>query len=465
MTRALSTQPTAPSATNNSARHLLETSKTNKVLVDGCSLVAFLLPIKLSLTYIALTPLILCWAYFNRHGIISRDLPRGAQRIAAPLLAFLAVVTFSSGAGISPMHSIRALSSLLFFSLTIPLFARYARPHQVCIALIAGQSLAALHSFLDGAIPETLPRFFLGKVTESGQLAITIPLALGLLAGGFQRSLLTSHPQKNTERYLLPLLALAITAFLTLLGFHSDLALPSSIRTSALLALVVSVLCTWRTLTTHVQKVQQHHILLVASLPLLTSALLINLKRGPWLGVLVGTACLLLVYARRLILPLTIGSIILAGSVTPIRDRLLASYDHFTIEGGRSTIWRIGAELVAEYPLGIGYHNSGILREFAPEIPSELKHFHNNILNITAEAGWLGITLFSWLIIATLRSCFQDRSAPLYVAIGSAIISWQVAGIVEYNFGDSEVTIVIWILLGLLIQREISADSLPENTR
>ena len=35
--------------------------------------------------------------------------------------------------------------------------------------------------------------------------------------------------------------------------------------------------------------------------------------------------------------------------------------------------------------------------------------------------------------------------------VGCAIISWQTAGLVEYNFGDSEVMIIVWMLLGILL--------------
>jgi O-antigen ligase len=189
------------------------------------------------------------------------------------------------------------------------------------------------------------------------------------------------------------------------------------------------------------------------AMPLMICALLVNLKRGPWLGVLVGCVCFACFYSRKLIAPLAAAAICAAVVVTPIRERILDSYEHFTISGGRSTIWRIGAELVSEYPLGIGYHNSGILREFSPEIPPELKHFHNNLLNIAAETGWLGVFVFIWLIAAIVKTCFSNRNKPLYVALGCAVISWQCAGLVEYNFGDSEVTILAWMLLGLILKQ------------
>jgi O-antigen ligase len=195
--------------------------------------------------------------------------------------------------------------------------------------------------------------------------------------------------------------------------------------------------------------------LVTIQIPLLMCALIVNLKRGPWMGVLVGTVVFCFLYARRLVAVVVASAAILATLVAPVRERLLASYEHFTIEGGRSTIWRIGLELASEYPLGIGYHNSRVLRQFAPEIPPELNHFHNNLINIASEIGWLGLATFVWLLFAVVRTCFKDIRAPLYVAIGCAIISWQVAGLVEYNFGDSEVTLIVWVLLGLVIQRDL----------
>jgi O-antigen ligase len=189
----------------------------------------------------------------------------------------------------------------------------------------------------------------------------------------------------------------------------------------------------------------------VLYLPLLTSALLLNLKRGPWLGITIGAAVFFFVFARRFLAVILAATIVVAAATPPIRERLAVSYDHFTISGGRSTIWRIGGELISQYPLGIGYHNSGIMRQFSLEIPPELKHFHNNLINIAAESGILTAAIFCWFIYAIIRVCLKRPYIALHVAIGCAIISWQVAGLVEYNFGDREVMIIVWILLGLVL--------------
>ena len=117
--------------------------------------------------------------------------------------------------------------------------------------------------------------------------------------------------------------------------------------------------------------------------------------------------------------------------------------------------------MISQYPLGIWYHNSGIMRKFSLEIPPELKHFHNNLINIAAESGILTAAIFCWLIIAVIRASFKRPHIALHVAIGCAFISWQAAGIVEYNFGDSEVMIIVWMLLGILLgdlRRESSGE-------
>ncbi len=464
MSRAIVNQTNESASVKSGAANInSQAQPTTKILRRGCITAAFLLPIKLSLTYIVLAPLIVYWFYINRSAVIKLTLPSGAREITAPLCAFIAVAMLSGSVGISPLHSLPALASLLFFALTIPVYAGYAQVQPVCLALVAGQAVAAFHSFIDAALPDTIPGLFIGKVTESGQLAIMIPITIGLILLGLQSSSRTHTESDLSDHWLLPICAGIITATITLLGFQSYVSLPTYVLAGAAAITCGCIYLVARrssqVITTANRGSYLHAILLVYALPLLICALLVNLKRGPWLGVCVGTGVLVLIYARRLIIPLTLVTTVVAVGIDPVRDRLLASYTHFTIEGGRSTIWRIGFELLSEYPLGIGYHNSGVLREFAPEIPPELKHFHNNLINIATETGWLGAAIFLWLLVAAIRSCFGNIRDPLYVAFGSALISWQVAGLVEYNFGDSEVTIMVWIILGLLLGREIRAVS------
>lgn len=120
-------------------------------------------------------------------------------------------------------------------------------------------------------------------------------------------------------------------------------------------------------------------------------------------------------------------------------------------------MWSIAAELSTIYPLGIGFKNSVYLSEFSSQIPSQLRHFHNNFLNILVETGWFGLGAFLWWILACLRTSFaarrpdEDGSEQLPLVIGCAVIAWQTAGLVEYNFGDNEILVVVFALLGALL--------------
>jgi hypothetical protein len=436
-----------------------------RLIEMGCWIAAFLVPIRLSLTYIALIPLICAATLTFRHERISAFFPARAATIVAPLLFFLFCVSISALTGVAPARSVASLLSLLFFSLTIPVFFRYASPYPVLLALISGQTISALHSTLDAIFPGTIPHLFVGKVTESGQLAVTIPILAGTmfaLSAELAKENLSST--KECVGIPKPMLIAGVLTLLTLIGlsFRDALLMPRwaacSLATIIPLLLGICAIISRR----RTERFKILAALTVVCGPLLLNALLVNLKRGPWFGVIAATLVFCSFFAKRLIAVVVAAAVAAAILITPVRERIADSWNHFTISGGRSTIWRIGAELASEYPLGIGHHNSGILRQFAPEIPPELKHFHNNILNITAESGWLAGLIFIWFIFSACGFCLRQKTSPILVAFGCAVLSWQVAGLVEYNFGDSEITLLIWIALGLALQ--MTASGSTENS-
>jgi O-antigen ligase len=200
------------------------------------------------------------------------------------------------------------------------------------------------------------------------------------------------------------------------------------------------------------------------AIPLVTAALILNLKRGPWLGVLVATFLLLWFYRKKWLLLLLAAITVSFLMVPDVKNRLAASEEHFFIAGGRSAIWQIGFDLAPRYPLGIGFENSGVLRNYSDEVPPELTHFHNNFLNILVETGLFGLLCYLWWVAALLAKSIvpalktqrtdwdiERRSHSVVLcSLGLAILAWQIAGLVEYNFGDSEVLLVALLLWGFL---------------
>lgn len=432
---------------------------TASYLPASLVLIAALIPIKLSLTYIILIPSVLLWVVTpEAREMIRRVLSLPYIR---PLVLFLAYSCFSAFFGLQPISSLKQLSGLLFFLLIVPLYATglsRTGTSRVLFALLLGQSVASFHSVLEAAFPQWIGRLFIGAVSESGQLTLTILLALGLaVACRFTPSAGERARIRLTLREVA--LCVASTAAYFTLGLSGHLPVPIGVRVAfaSLLALYFCYVFVPLVIALLRNQLQDDRIaasLLCSICPVLLAALLFNLKRGPWLGVTVGVFTFFFLYYRRLLLPLGLILIVLASGVGPVRERLAQSSQHFFISGGRSTIWAVGTELAVQYPLGIGFENSSFLRDFAPEIPPELVHFHNNILNITVETGWLGIFIFLWWLVVLVRYCFSPgisvEKKPLARSIGCAVLSWQAAGLVEYNFGDSEVFLVVLLCLSIL---------------
>jgi hypothetical protein len=351
----------------------------------------FLIPIKLSFAYCIFIPLLI---HFLVYGFGSRTLKEQCgRREAIPLFWMFILAIISAQVGLNPLKSTANLLAALFMSLLIPLFGIVRSRNDIMrclIALALGQSTAALHSVIARVISlEDLPRFFVGEVTESGQLGLVILVVLGIIAELRYRAISSA----------------------------------------------------WLT---------AHYVLL----PLLVCALCINLKRGPWAGTLIAVSIYALFRSPRLLIPIATITCASLIAITPIRERILSAQEHFFIRGGRSEIWDIGKEMIETYPLGIGFKNSGVLRNFSIEIPENLKHFHSNIINITVELGFLGLGCYLWWLITIFRIALEtDKRGErdfLMLALGLAIFSWQTAGLVEYNFGDSEVLYIAYALIGLL---------------
>jgi hypothetical protein len=435
---------------------------------------AFFLPLKLTIAYIFFGLLILGWLFTSWPITAAR-----LTKFYLPLLAFIAVAGISSLFGINPLASAEDLGSLLFFSLTIPVIStilRHPLGYLIFIALLAGQSLASFHSVLDATFPELFKLKLPGKVTESGQLALTL-----VVAGGFFL-MLTLKEYRTPWRLLSPAresprseillgifnaLILVATPYLVHLLHETPLQLAlCAIPYGGLIAALLFAR-SWQS-TSYARALRIFITAFV--IPLLLAACMVNLKRGPWLGIAVGASLLLFIYQRRWIVPLLATGLALVLLITPARERLANSSRDFFIHGGRNVIWSIGSELIPRYPLGIGYSNSSFLQKFSTQIPPELKHFHNNVLNLFVETGILGLCTFYLWILTILRAAFSKayrKSTTIFpVTLGCAIISWQTAGIVEYNVGDSEVFIIALVCVaGIVFARTVPVVAYSKEQR
>jgi hypothetical protein len=132
----------------------------------------------------------------------------------------------------------------------------------------------------------------------------------------------------------------------------------------------------------------------------------------------------------------------------------------------RRAMWADGLRLIGEHPLlGIG-QDTVLVRwqELGVRAYADFKlhsHFHSTPIQLAVERGLLG--LGAWLVLMALivrllwRLVVRTKEAGEWqrhgLALGSfgAVVGFLASGLLHYNFGDSEVVMVFWLLTGVAV--------------
>lgn len=216
--------------------------------------------------------------------------------------------------------------------------------------------------------------------------------------------------------------------------------------------------------------------LLNLTLVLCGAAMILHFKRGAW-AALLATMLLMAVVNRRKRLALVLLAVLGLGSQVPaIRERVAQVRQEFQLNtGGRIALWtRVAPSLFREYPLGMGWRSirhEDLLRQGVP-VQNKLNHLHNNLLHIRLETGWLGVaTWLAWmggaavLMLRAYRAAMRsgsDLRGPTSGLLG-AFIALHANGLVEYNFGDGEIFMLMNLLMGLGVAVWIQASARGEE--
>ena len=198
-----------------------------------------------------------------------------------------------------------------------------------------------------------------------------------------------------------------------------------------------------------------------ANLPLLggtilvTVALLMTFTRSAWLGWIVAVSVLLVLKRPRALafaLPLLV--VFLTFMPMSLFSRVVSSFDtHQSSNLDRIRMIEAGVEIIKDYPLlGVGPANIKEVYPLyrKPDAPRfKIPHLHNNLIQLWAERGVVGLAAYILLIALLLRECArgwhgtQSRFAEVGVAV---TVGLAAAGMFEFNFGDTE---VFWIMLDI----------------
>ena len=209
----------------------------------------------------------------------------------------------------------------------------------------------------------------------------------------------------------------------------------------------------------HLRTVPSFQLALLILFGMFCGATLLTFTRSAWLGLASGFIVLLSLFRLRWALAgaglLFTLFLLLPGS---FHSRLVSSFDlKDTTTRGRLELLETGVVLVREHPwTGVGPRL--VQRAAAGEADGEFprwmyQHLHNNVLQIAAELGlpallaWLAVwvkILVDLFLIS--RSSDELTRAMAWSGIG-VVVSVQLMGLFEYNFGDSEIVALTWFIV------------------
>ncbi|MDQ6653751.1 MAG: O-antigen ligase family protein [Acidobacteriota bacterium] len=217
--------------------------------------------------------------------------------------------------------------------------------------------------------------------------------------------------------------------------------------------------------------------LLLIALAGLAGALLLTVTRASWLGCLVSSLIILLLGVRRrttIIIGVLAIPVVLAGLFILQQKRNVAFLDQ--TDGSttwRETVWREGAHLLVSKPrhllVGIGMDSiKAHWREWGMFDHGRLPwgHMHSNLLQIALERGLPALILWLMFLFAyarTLWRSLRSKSKLQWIERGillgalGGLAGFFTSGIVHYNWGDSEVVMVFYFIMGLAlaVHREV----------
>lgn len=242
------------------------------------------------------------------------------------------------------------------------------------------------------------------------------------------------------------------------IGFTSSLAFGNFM---AVLVIFLTVFLIWGNLT-------RNQIIFMTIMDILFFLNLIFTKtRGAWLGFLAAVFILGLIKGKKILL-ISIVILLVVFMMLPniYTDRFISSFNtEYNLETNRSNstriaLWTSALKMFLDNPVnGVGYDQfkSSYKRDYKIENIPPFSHSHNNILNIAAELGLIGLLTFIYLMIFILKKLIlyyqKETNQNLKLFYMSSILTfvvYHVQGLTQYNFGDTEPLHFFWFYIAII---------------
>lgn len=200
------------------------------------------------------------------------------------------------------------------------------------------------------------------------------------------------------------------------------------------------------------------------ALALVNAALLATYTRNAWVGLAVALTLLLLVRKPKLLLLYPVAAALFwLLAPAPVLDRALSIADiDDPSNQDRLSMARAGLAMIEDRPLtGLGPEMVEVLYpsyRVSTAVRDHVPHLHDSFLQIAAERGLPALA--AYLAIVAFAFCgawrrfrreggFDGSRADLYVGVLLVLVGFNVAGLFEHNWGDTEVQRQVLFLLAL----------------
>jgi O-antigen ligase len=201
-----------------------------------------------------------------------------------------------------------------------------------------------------------------------------------------------------------------------------------------------------------------------AALVPLFAGLVITQARSAWVAFVAGVTVIGIMGSRKILAALA-ALVVLFMLFAPadFRNRAVSIVDiHDASNASRVQMVETGWRMFLDRPI-FGWGDTG-LRTFyvtyvRPLTDGEGGHLHNNLVEALVTLGVPGFCAVVYLFVmmfvvirrASLGAAPGSFRAALSAGVMAAYAGFHVLGMFEYNFGDHEVMVLLWFLVGLAV--------------
>lgn len=195
-------------------------------------------------------------------------------------------------------------------------------------------------------------------------------------------------------------------------------------------------------------------------LSVLVAACMLTMTRSAWIGLSGGIALLLALRHFRLVIPgLLVLLLVFVFLPARFKTRFYSGFSlNDTTTRGRVELAETGIEMIRVHPwTGVGprlVQRTALQMKGSEGFPPELfQHLHDNVLQIGAELGipalliWLGFWIRVTIDLWRFRSSEDEFLSFLAHAGLAVVVAVQLMGVFEYNFGDSEIAVLLFFII------------------